>query len=131
MQYKFRGSLELRIPEGVELFGEGDSKEEALHNMLSLLLSDEDGMEKYINTDYLKVSAVKKVFKVRVREVFTHEVEVSTEDYPEITDESDAEYYVENHLEDFDGDFDYDEWSRDEIETDCRWCDTEEEEIEL
>ncbi len=129
MQYKFKGSLELRIPEGVELIGEGDSKEEALNKVLSDLLGE--GLEEYLNTDYLKVTAVKKVFKVTVREVFTHVVEVSTDDYPEITDESDAEYYVENNLEDFNDDFDYDEWSRDEIETDCRWSDTEEEEYEV
>ena len=130
MQYKFRGSLELRIPEGTELIGHGDSKEEAIYNMLSMLINDEDNLEKYFNTDYLKVSTIKKIFKVTVREVFIHEVEVSTEDYPEIEDDSDAEYYVQNNIEDFNDDFDYDEWNRDDIETDCRWSDTEEEETE-
>ena len=129
MKYKFGGSLEIRIPEGLEFTGEGDSKEEAILNMLSKIVED-GSVSECLVTDYLKTKAVRKVFTVTVTETFTHKVTVSTDDYPEIEDESDAEYYVENNLEDFNDDFDYTEWDRDSLETDCRWSDTEEEEID-
>ncbi len=129
MKYKFGGSLEIRIPEGLEFTGEGESKEEAILNMLSKIVED-GSVGECLVTDYLKTKAVRKVFTVTVTETFTHKVTISTDDYPEIEDESDAEYYVENNLEDFNDDFDYTEWERERLETDCQWRDTEEEELD-
>ena len=118
MKYKMTGSLEIRIPEGHDLTVNADSPEQAVENMLEMLVENGSLIEMLV-TDYLKIKKIRQVFKITVTETHTHTVEIDTDDYEDIEDEYDAMKYVENNIEEFTDDFDYDYYSRDNIETDC------------
>ena len=124
MKYQFKGSLEIRIPEGVQFEGTGDSKQEAIIDMLRKVI-DEEYSADCIKTDYLVSTRVRKVFKVEVVQTFKNWVEVDTDDYPDIEDEYDAERYVRDNVEEFDSDFDFDGYTLEDTETSCSAYDTE------
>ena len=123
MKYKFNGTLKIKFPEN-GLFEEGETKEEALCALIGELASG--GLEELFVMDELEVTSVRKVFKVMVREVFTHMVEIDTDDYPDVEDEMDAERLVRDNLDDFTDDFDYTYYDRDDFDTDCDSSDTRE-----
>lgn len=123
MKYKFNGTLKIRFPEG-GLCEEGETKEEALCTLIEELASG--GLENLFVMDELEVVTMRKVFKVMVREVFTHMVEIYTDDYPDVEDEADAERLVRDNLDDFTDDFDYTYYDREDFDTDCDSCDTRE-----
>ena len=118
MKYKFRGSMEIRFPQDTEFTADGDNRQEALVNLLTALI-DNDQLLDYVKDDYLEVNKVRKVFVIEVTEVHTHRVEIDTDDYDDIEDEMDAERYVEQNMEDFEDDLTYDYYSRDSVETRC------------
>lgn len=129
MKYQFKGSLEVRFPEGHDFVANGDTKEEALSNLLEELLENCDLLN-YIKTDYLTTTSIRKVFKVRVTQTFVNEVTVDTDDYPEIEDEDDARRYVEQNFDYFESHYDYDSFTQEDFEIECSSYDTREETVE-
>ena len=123
MKYKFTGTLKIKFPEN-GLFEEGETKEEALCTLIEELASS--GLENLFVMDELEVATVRKVFKVAVREVFTHMIEIDTDEYPDVEDEMDAERLVRDNLVDFTDDFEYNYYDREDFDTDCDSCDTRE-----
>ena len=121
MKFKFKGSLEVRLPEDMEFVAEGESKEEAVEKLLENLV-EEGNLAKCLNMDYLKATVISKVFTVRVMETFVNEIRVSTEDYPDLEDEYDVEKFVRNNIEEFDDQIDHSEWELDDREAKCIGC---------
>ena len=130
MKYNFKGSFEVRFPEGKEFTASGDTKEDALVNLVQELIENGNLIE-MVKMDYLTASTVRKVFKVKVTQTFINEVEIDTEEYSNIEDETDAQRYVHNHLYDFAFDFDYNDYSLDDTTVECDSWDTREETFEV
>ncbi len=118
MEYKFKGSVEIRFPEDKEIKATGEDELDALKNLIGMLV-DNDEIDDYLNTDYLKISKKRKIFTIVVKEVHEHTVTIDTDDYDDIDDEYDAKRYVDDNLDDFTDDFEYDCWSRQSFEVDC------------
>ena len=129
MKYQIKGNVTLKIPEGVELFGTGETKEEALFNLLNEILEDLFENEQVV-LDEVTFTRVRKVFKVKVMQSFINEVEIDTDEYPDIEDETDAERYVDNNLYEFESNFDYDDCTLDDTTVECDSWHTREETIE-
>ena len=129
MKFAIKGSLEIRIPDDVEYTVEAEDKAEAIEKLVEKIMEDGE-ISAYSNSSYLRIKAVKKTFKVVVKQTFENTVFVSTDDYPEIEDEEDAARYVENNMEDFEDSTEYDSYTEQYIEATCRECDTEEEEVD-
>ena len=123
MKYKFTGTLKIKFPED-GLYEEGITKENALCTLIEELANS--GLDELFVMDEMETTTVRKVFKVMVREVFTHMVEIDTDDYPEVEDEMDAERLVRDNLDDFTDDFEYNYYDRDDFDTDCDSNDTRE-----
>ena len=128
MKYTLSGSLEIRLPEGIPIIA--DDRDEVINVLLQQIAMGEiSGCE--FCTKYLKVKKVRKVFTVRVEESFVNYVEIDTDEFPDIEDEQDAARYVEDNLDDFTDQFDYDyNTHMDYPEVTCDSYDTEEHEDE-
>ena len=121
MKYQIKGSVEIRFPEEVSFTVEGESKEEAVINLIKTLIDNEE-LGQYFFLDYTKATRINKVYKVRVTETFVNEITLSTEDYPDLEDEYDVEKYVRNNIEDFEDQIDHSEWELDNREAEVTEC---------
>ena len=128
MKYSMKGTIKINLDDVFTT--DAESKTEAIEQIIERMV--ENGVfGRYLDDSELTEKGIKKTFKVTVTETFTNTVEIDTDEYPEILDETDARRYVENNLDDFNDDFDYTYYSRDDIETMCYMSDTEEEEINI
>ena len=128
MTYNMKGTIKINL--GAGFTADGENKEQAIEQIIERIIAH-GVLDEHLDMSELTIKAIKKTFKVSVTQTFTNVVEISTDDYPDIIDETDARRYVENNLDEFTDDFDYSEYSQDDIDTTCYCSDTVEKEYDL